>query len=157
MKIPPIEILPHSIQRTNWLFNVVAPLFPTEVLMERLKALRLHYCFSILPTSADFNPKSRADSPTAMNFKTAIFPLLRLSPLVRWRFSLLLFFTHHGAVLQKHKLRTIVLTHFCDNTPDTVLCFPGYKKIIAVIILYSPFVLANLYSLHIDAIMIFFS
>ena len=27
---------------------------------------------------ADFNPKSRADSPTAMNIKTAIFPLLRL-------------------------------------------------------------------------------
>ena len=114
----PLRFYPTPSIRMNWFFNVVAPLFPTEVFRKPLFPMGF---FRI----ADFNPKSRADSPTAMNIKTAIFPLLRLPEGVNFRCLLLLFFTHHGAVLQKQQLRTIVLTLICDNTPDKVPLFSG--------------------------------
>lgn len=86
---------------------------------------------------ADFNPKSRADSSTAMNFKTAISKILRLLLVVNQKFLLLLFSRVHAPLLEKHKIHSKFLAPFSDNTPDTVLCFPGDRKTIAVVILPS--------------------
>lgn len=125
---PYIEILPitryarsPTLTELDWFFTVVAPLFPTEVFRKPLSPMGF---FRI----ADFNPKLRADSPTAENIKTAISPLLRLLLVVNQKCLLLLFLSHHGPLLEKHKTCSLFLTLICDNIPAQSSVFQAIGK-----------------------------